>query len=453
MHGLLLGHLSELDGGQVNSLLDDDTDTGTRISALAMAGNRTAFIEDEHLSETYVKYMLDSGGAWQAGAEAPELGIAFLPTVFAPTTYVWAYRSEDDVHYPRAASLAETWRRFLPIRNVESIKQLVWPEGDAHERARRVVDVFDVQSRRPLSDWAEGLDPWNSVVEAARREWGERMAIRRLAMFAAAIRSASARPARAPLFDAAAPLVARTRYSRLQAGNDSWWNAQLDGADSADDAVFALALLLSYATERTLSRLAKRLATEVARLDDDRFADMAETVQVSLWCSTSMHRRSLPKMLRPKELPPSLSPRLAVALSPRVSPTRAGELYSRYVANYRGSDRVILQWAIEREAERLAVSENNWPAFLRRVSRLYESRVVDSPYSFSAAWRRRPPKSMPVKTAQRVIDQSHDYPLEVIDMAELVCRDQVARAIDPVGTTASRSGWFVADTPPQRART
>lgn len=50
---------------------------------------------------------------------------------------------------------------------------------------------------------------------------------------------------------------------------------------------------------------------------------------------------------------------------------------------------------------------------------------------------------MGLSTAQEIVKTCEDYPLELVGLAEQICRSELAENIVPVSDVAQRDGWFV----------
>jgi hypothetical protein len=121
--------------------------------------------------------------------------------------------------------------------------------------------------------------------------------------------------------------------------------------------------------------------------------------------------------------------------------------YSEYLGNYRGTDRITLEFCQEEALDLSNFNGPSWSPNLNLIANSYAEGVISDPYVF----RRFAPhrfaahryiKSLPIKIAEKIAETPDKYPIYLVAYAEATCRENVASKIVPVGKIAEREGWF-----------
>ena len=154
----------------------------------------------------------------------------------APPQSPTCRKSSPSVPYPDADFYYTRKRRKRRRSNAALHKDRERAVADLLTKAALVRDKFEAELQRPDNDWATCLDPWNRVVEASRRAWGERWAHYVMATTAAGIKSRDPVTDASDLYDRSSPLCSRARLARLRAGHPDWWRRQPRPSTDSDGA-------------------------------------------------------------------------------------------------------------------------------------------------------------------------------------------------------------------------
>lgn len=306
------------------------------------------------------------------------------------------------------------------------------------ESCRRVVDAARAVMARPLGLWVSSLEPWDQLVEVSRGEFGERWAHRFLALQAAGIRSSSETcPEASELFHGETPLTRRVRYARLRAGNPKWWGRQLDEASTSDERLFVAAILVAWASGRTLLAQIERLdqLLKVAKAREwERALEAVQRVDQT-W---QLLRRGTPRRLEVKALPGVLSERTVVMLAARHGVETQRELYGEYLRDYAGRHPAVLDLCVAAEMAVRRPDARAWRRVLTFLARHPgRPRVAFTPYALHYG---ASPPSIPLSIAQEICEDAERYPQGLVARAEDRCRSAVDFVA--VGSVAQRRGWF-----------
>jgi hypothetical protein len=197
----------------------------------------------------------------------------------------------------------------------------------------------------PIGTLKAGDAPWLTLIESARSIWGERWALCRLAVDAAAIVKGGAIAIECSLVDQGIPLFTRAARARRAAGDRQWWLNELCAAQGADALIqqfTVLALYRSMAIDDIVA-LAGTIGTMLDILPERHWLGLADAAHVP-W---HRPRRPQRQQITTTALPASMSPRLASLLIFRVSTATGQLIRHRYLLDYRGNDRAILEAIIE----------------------------------------------------------------------------------------------------------
>jgi hypothetical protein len=294
-----------------------------------------------------------------------------------------------------------------------------------------VVSVWGEQSMGDQDSWFVSLRPWEKLIERSRELFGERWAHSVLAVEASGIRSPSETyPEASDLFDNDVSLARRARYARLRAGNPKWWGEQLDRAKTGDDRLLVLAIMLSRASERTISAQIERLDTLLRKISADEFGRLWVTCNRarSFDAQFGADRRTFEDSM---QLPRDLSERTIAVLGPRASTGLRRHLYQRYLRSYKGRRIQLLDLAIEAELVGQKSNTRVWKRVIPMLRR-YPGRYLVRPGM--------PIHEMPLQIAREICLDPSGFDSELVFRAEKRCNS--ATEFEPVAKVAAKQAWF-----------
>ena len=342
-------------------------------------------------------------------------------------------------HHPRYG----VSRRLSPLEYWSEIpgqeEDNIWPSYPAAERCARVVQAFKNAAEYPGEDWNASIEPWSRVVQQGITEFGERTRFMVLANLAAGIRSKEEKCEDSPdLFDVHRPMVRRARYARLRAGSQKWWSEQLQAATNTEEVWMVLLLFATWAGARTIEGLADKFDKLVVNLAASEWQSLYSSLR------TAAEFNSGRSWIRPlnipvSALPPSLSARTVALFAERGTLATVGELYERYLTDYKGDDSRVLSLCADVEVRRARRDETKWS---KAIESLRSGYSLGAPISRTLFLHLIHNPDLPERVAREIVDQPLDFPDILVRVAEARCRQLDAARILPVGRVAADEGWF-----------
>lgn len=439
-YGLLLELLPNTEMQKLIEILNAEMVDRRVLGLLLRARRFDVILKDKSNLDTLVMMALDRelGPAAPRGDSVLDLFIHSIDAV----RYSEAFRTR----YP--IPLYQVWHEsehynFTSLRKSD-LSQL--PDSEHLQRCIEVVKVANVASESLASEWASKIGPWTTVVERARTTWGDHWALFHLANVASGIRSPTETCKEfADLLDHSKPLCHRARYARLRAGSPAWWKQQLEATQSELDKMFTSLVALRWGSTATLVDLSEMLSAVLESLSPDGWSRLAMSLRQSLFLSHEPRDEAYIS-IDPSALPSNLPPRLATAIGIRAKPGTRVQIIDRFLADYAGSDLVVLEFCQREGIDLRRLDANRWPAYLELIRKSYARGVVSEPFAFQQMIRRgADSKTLPLSIAEEVAANADKYPGYLVGLAEMRCRAAVASNITAVGHIAARDAWFELD--------
>jgi hypothetical protein len=439
-YGLWMGVLNRASFSQLDSLLADEPRNSERLALLLQAHQDRYCEARPDVANNCTESILD-GKIW-VGPRGGRMSSALSGLVFivTPLSYGPAFRPEW--RYP----FHELWSHFV---DPESLQRSIRPTAQAPEaadailKARRSLEIFVEQASIGAKQWGVSLEPWDNLIEGLRAEWGERWTPCALSVIASAIRSQEHDGSDySDLFDHSRSLCRRARYGRLRAGVPSWWSEQLGKAQDTLERVFALSLLMTWASERSLLHLSSEIDDMLNKLDHSDYARIYGLVDQVAWITGRNYFRNWSSVSLPGNLR-KLSARFVAILCNRLRGQEALELYRKYLQKYSGDEPVIAELCLESELGLTAKSSARWNQLAQVASRAYANskRVSDRLMSVSFS-RDENVAAMPEELARDIAENARNYPYQLVAQAEARCRQALEASIVPVAQVAHQDKWF-----------
>ena len=427
--GEVLQCWSIVDLNTVRDLLGREEVPSTSVIAGLLHANRMDVLEsDERLFEQAVEAVL-------AGNRVGWPRSGSLLQRFADSVE-WMTQSGSRQWYSVTMwpSLMEYWNE--PHGNKEDRN---WPSYPAAERCARVVHALKNTAERPIEEWDTSIEPWHRVIQQGICEFGEQTRFIELANIAAGIQSKEEKCHDSPdLFDFHQPIVRRARHARLQAGLRKWWLRHLQSATNTDDIWMALLLFSTWAGARAIEELAEDFDRLVVSLGTSEWHCLHSSLRTAV--EVNSHRPWIRRLvIRVSELPLSLSVRAVALLAVRSTPAKAGELYDRYLTDYKGVDPIVLSLRTDVEVCRALGDETKWSQVIENLRSSYS---LGAPTSRTLLQHLRFGAALPDAFACEVVNQPLEFPAALVRVAEVRCRQLNVARIMPIGSVASDEGWF-----------
>jgi hypothetical protein len=288
--------------------------------------------------------------------------------------------------------------------------------------------------QKMASEWAMDPSPWNRVVETARQLWGDQFSIYCLAVVAAGVKAKALGTTFADLFDHAKPLCERVRYARRKSGAPRWWEERLRKATMPEEGHLALLVCATWAGAATLLKLKTALSEKLAALSPGEWVRLVNRLEQLVRLVSPRQRVQLEK----QRLPAAMDPRVVALIGLRLEAAEAIILHDRFIGEYTGDDRTILNFSMRVALERVDAKQEWWPQALSVIERLYRS---GAGYTFNVYSPRRA-ETCPIDVARSIAAHPERYPRDLVYLAEERCQAEVEKDLLPVADIAAREKWF-----------
>ncbi|MFE3194063.1 NACHT domain-containing protein [Nocardia sp. NPDC059240] len=126
-------------------------------------------------------------------------------------------------------------------------------------------------SRKSSRRYSFSFNGWDRICESARKSFGERWAVRSLAIRIAGLKPENELIGEASLWDEKIPLSRRVRFARMARVDHNWWLQQLSGASTRADRMFWAGVVISWASVANLEQLSAEISRIVDGLPIDEF--------------------------------------------------------------------------------------------------------------------------------------------------------------------------------------
>jgi hypothetical protein len=206
--------------------------------------------------------------------------------------------------------------------------------------------------------------------------------------------------------------------------------------------MFVALVLLTWGSPATLVELSERLAEILDDLSSENWYRMFRTVRNSIFAvHDEIRHRYISFDLG--SLPNRLSERVATAFGLRARIEDRQTFYLKYLANYRGTDLIVLDFCQDGALDLPNLNTASWSPNLNLISRSYAAGVISESPVLRRAISHRETRVVPTRVAERIASSPDRYPNYLVAFAEATCRERVASKIVPVGNIAQRDSWFV----------
>ncbi len=440
-YGLYLGSLSKLSVTELSTVLSDEISNPIRIKILFDARRFDYFEQTNENFQLAIQAILSGDinidsqvrnksilELLSYATDVKRYAIAFSNYHSVSLFKIWEH--ERIYTNDRVLSIPSISREKIP--NIPNFPEELY-------KCYEILDTVEKASHCTVQEWATQITPWDNLVENARSLYGNQWAFFKLANLASGIKSKNETYTEFnDLLNQSVSLCKRARYARLRSGTVSYWQRLFEQAKNVTDIMFAVLILITWGSKKTLEQLAGVIDIHVDKLSTDHWVRLYNSVEESVsWTQQASGRLIIFDV---DLLPPSLNARTVTLLSIRSKKPK--DLYSKYIGGYSGSDFLVLQYWQSVVIELLGEGEISWQAALEIISQSYMKDVVSERYAFHKFVRRVSDDSLPHDIAKEIARQPEGYPGFLVAAAEAKCRNIVASKIVKVGEIAHRDKWF-----------
>lgn len=145
------------------------------------------------------------------------------------------------------------------------------------------------------------------------------------------------------------------------------------------------------------------------------------------------------------KLPERMAPRLATVLGSRVSRDDATTIYERYLSDYDGDDKTVLEFCQDMAFGLVRADPERWSHLLSVVRKSYVKGAVGAGWPRYRWYRliHGPERvKLPLSVAREIAREPEFFPRDLVSWADDRCREELQGKIVPVAVTARRQGWF-----------
>jgi len=324
--------------------------------------------------------------------------------------------------------------------STDEIKISHHPRFEDTQKCLKVIEVVKRDKQLNASLWATNLTPWSNLVETIRQCWGDMWICFHLANIASGIKSSTETYVDYfDLLDHSKDLCKRARYARLRAGQHAWWVKQIESASNDTDRAVVLLILTTWASAKTLEKIIPSVSDLIQSLPESNLEKLYDSVEEALALRQSLHQDV---SLDANQMNDSLNPRAAVLLSLRLKPKARKLLYSKYLKDYDGSNKLILKLCHNMSLELLVSDYSVWDEVRDTIQRSYAKGAVFEPYTFHRLNREITSQTIPDEIALEIASKPSNYPGFLVAIAEMKMKEKVALGVVPVGEIAIEDRWF-----------
>lgn len=309
-------------------------------------------------------------------------------------------------------------------------------------KCKNFIKIAKEEQKKPIKHWKTKLIPWDNIIEKGRKDFGDRWIFVQLANVAASIKSKKIKcNGYSDLFDDKKSLCKRVRYARLRAGSYLWWKNQFNNTSTSDQILLALLVCLTWAGPATILKLLETIDGFLKNLKDDEYSllfNALERANKGISPKSNYKYSSFKHIIREK----GISIRLILLISLKLNDRGRQSLYNDNFSEYQGRDNYILEFCMEnaiKELNELKNIDKNLALIKHCYKENLNPEFKEVPYLFGIF---RSNKTIPLKYAIKIMKDSVNYPLSLLEIAESVCRNDVARNAIPVREIANKERWF-----------
>jgi hypothetical protein len=339
---------------------------------------------------------------------------------------------------PSDLTLINLLSRYAPYQ-VESRPQTLFSSPDSQNMlSRDFCSALDRLINSNVRDVRDNYEYWSDVVETARTSYGERWAVWRFAIVAMYF-CKEIPHSKCSLQDETIQIMHRLAYARLNGSNDDWWLEELghlDGESSLSSNIILMVALINMRFNSIMKHV-RIFDDGLDRLSLNDWDSVLEAVMLSRRKKVSTRAAHL--RIGDGNLPAVMSPRLAAALINMLNTRSADRIYDRYLANYSGVDKHILEVSSRVWMHRLESDPAGWGEAVK-VFRLAHD------HGASNAHFRRLSRgeniNIPVDIAEEICADANHYHLDLVSAAQKSLSIQINSKIVAVSDIAKAESWI-----------
>ncbi|MCM8734721.1 hypothetical protein M5E06_11020 [Azospirillum sp. A1-3] len=297
--------------------------------------------------------------------------------------------------------------------------------------------IYDILSTK-IPTLRSDIEIWSIFVEASRKTWGNRWALCTLSVYVAETVDINDHQSY-DIFDDQAPLCHRTIWAKKSARNIEWWRSQIVKERFSNTLYSQLVILcaLKWMPIENVLEFSDIISNALDEMDNTSWNNLASAVSVISNLSIRRRRNGLHSITK-RDMPTSMSVRLASLISYRVKSASAQIIFHHYLENYDGRDNAVLLAITKILADSIAKKPELWTRALPVIAHAYKN-GVSFPFMHHGSNNL---KKIPMDIARSICVNPDEYPLHVVGQAEAILASKTGADAVPVGKIAARDNWF-----------
>jgi len=302
---------------------------------------------------------------------------------------------------------------------------------------KQFIDVAVSELKQPAGIWTTSIKPWGNIVEFARNKWGERWIIIIISIVSAAIRSKKEFCKEYnKLNEKSYPLCERVRYARLRAGDSRWWSSQFDEIEDRQQLLFALTVLFSWSSTKTISKLYMLNKFDLESLTDKEWSYLFKSVFFVR--RFYFKNEKIPAHFSNSDIGNIKCFRTILLFTVRALPENSINFYSQFYKEYKGDERRVNSIILEICINALFTHQKDKIEFIDRIKSIYSVHKI---WGSMVNWDKLDKSKLDYEYALLIVSSSTLFPLWLVRIAESVVRNFVGSKIIPVGQSAFTNNW------------
>jgi hypothetical protein len=289
---------------------------------------------------------------------------------------------------------------------------------------------------KEIYEWRNSLIHWDILVENSRKYFNDEWMIQLMSVIAAGIKSKDEiYEDFNNLNDDTISLCKRVRHARLKSGNIKYWKKQLD---DMYDLKFTLLVFFTWATSRTIIQLLDIADLLVITLSEEEYLLLIDSLDKV--ARLSKFSSSQQKIIKKSVSSKNFSEELLYLISLRFTKKDQGEFIYNNINKVNQKITSIadtrLQYLINKYYK-----DNTNLSILKEINNLHSNghyinkNYYRNQYFFDT-------KVIPIDVARMIMEDSKNYPLSIVFLAEKSCMVYANKKSKVVGQIANEESWF-----------
>jgi hypothetical protein len=428
-YGYRLGLIYQIEESLLMDIINEASSTmlSERLQIIVNGNRQEIFENDYEIKTKAFDYILNNEliviETKKANYSLTCLSIFFYPLLIS---HVMS-RVSNDIFLERIVSAFQTETNRKPIFDFNVADNI-------DQDIKIFFDTIKPATTRPIKDFTITLEPWDLIVESARKIFGERLIFDIYSVIVAGVKIKESVEDYSNFDDNSISLVKRLRFARLKSGSVKFWEALLMNKQKL---LLKLMMIFTFATPKTIFSLFDELSNILKNLDDELFSQLKKslTMTSSKNMFTKAQENEICSFLKSKVD----FDEMKFILSLRFSSDNTKFVYENIIKSDGKLKSVIDIKYIYLIT--LFLKKPDDEDVLEQIRQIYPNinRNEDKYYHYRYLYRET---SIPYDLAKKIMINPKDFPSKIVTSAERSCRLFAGENVVPVGKVAIEEKWF-----------